>query len=172
MENKKSGLKGIIILILVCLLVMGGAFAFSRACLVVFPIEGESMESTIHDGDFVLLFKTQKVKYDDVIVVHVTGDTPWVKRVVGLAGDKIDIVEEDGYFHIYRNGEMVSEEHIKEPITGNYSEMSLIVPENKIFFLGDNRMHSTDSHYGYLADVDKVEGVGILKYKGWKIKFL
>lgn len=174
---QKKNIWGVVALIIVCIAVMAGTWAFSHYCLEVFPIEGSSMYPTLNDKDDALIFKTQKVKYDDVIIFYNRDLNKYlVKRVIGLSGDKIDITfsEEDQVYHVYRNGEMLSEKYINEPMVKDrtYNELSLTVPEGKIFYLGDNRLHSTDSHYGYyLADVNEVQGKVILKYKGWKIKF-
>lgn len=183
-ENKtvvtqKKNIWGIVALLLVCLLVMGGTWYFSHNYLEVFPIDGSSMYPTINDSDFALIFKTKKLKYDDVFIFYRSEEDKFlVKRVIGLAGDKIDITysDEDGLYHVYRNGKKLSEDYINEPIDNSnntYFNLSVTVPENKIFYLGDNRMHSTDSHYGYYyADIENIQGKVILKYKGWKIKFL
>ena len=177
--TQKKNIWGVLVLLIVCIAVMFGTWYFSRTYLEAYPIEGTSMYPTINDNDFALIFKTKKVKYNDVFIFYRPEEDKYlVKRVIGLAGDKIDITysAEDGLFHVYRNGEMLSEDYINEPIdnhNGTYNELSVTVPEGKIFYLGDNRMHSTDSHYGYFyADVENVQGVAFLKYKGSKIKFL
>lgn len=174
MENSKKTIRNLIILLLVCLIVMGGAFYFSRTYLVVYPVKGMSMEPTINDSDFVLLFRTQKVKHDDVIVFYCPEyDKDFVKRVIGLENDQIDIKysPEDDNYHVYRNGELIPEGNIKEPMKYN-GEISVKVPAGKVFFLGDNRMDSIDSHVGLLADIEEIKGVAFVKYKGWNINFL
>jgi signal peptidase I len=155
---------------------MGASFYVSRNLLVVFPIDGDSMEPTISSGDNVLLFKAENLEYDDIIVFYVPDEDRYlVKRVIGLPDDKIDIKydsETDSY-HIYRNDECLEEDYINEPMSSSYGTLSLTVPEGKIFFLGDNRNNSYDSHIdGMLADMDEVQGVAFLKYKGAKISFL
>lgn len=155
---------------------MGGAFYFSRTYLIVYPIQGNSMSSTLEDGEYTLVFRTNKVKYDDVIIFFdYDGNRYLVKRVIGLEGDKIDIKysDEDKAYHVYRNGEMVNEDYIKEPMTSYVQEISVTVPKGKIFFLGDNRNDSYDSHHGNVyADKKMLEGVVFLKYKSGKIKFM
>ena len=175
---QKKNIWGIVALLIVCIAVMVGTWAFSHYCLEVYPIEGSSMYPTIEDDDFALIFKTKKLKYDDVFIFYRPQENKdLVKRVIGVAGDKIDITfsEEDQLYHVYRNGEMLTEKYINEPMMKGYTynELSLTVPEGKIFYLGDNRLHSSDSHYGYyFADIDEIQGRVLLKYRGWKVKFL
>ena len=54
-----------------------------------------------------------------------------------------------------------------------YTELTVVVPEGKVFFLGDNRLISLDSHLGLMADVSQIQGVAFVKYRSWKdIKFI
>ncbi len=163
-----------IVLFVMCILVAVGCFFFSRYCLEVFPIEGMSMEPTIYEKDFTLIFKTKNVDYEDIIIAKAGyADIYLVKRVIGLPGDKIEIIEENGAFYVYRNGKKLQEDYINEPMrAGSYYEMEFVVPEGEIFYLGDNRNHSTDSHDGYTIEIEDISGIVFLKYRGTKIKFL
>ncbi|HKL73420.1 MAG TPA: signal peptidase I [Clostridia bacterium] len=173
---KDKSFRNTIILILVCLIVMGASFYVSRNLLIVFEVGGSSMEPTLYDKENVLLFKTKHLKYDDIIVFWVPDENrSLVKRVIGLAGDEISIKYdyENECYHVYRNGDVINEDYIKAPMDGTYESMTLTVPEGKIFYLGDNRNISADSHIrGRLADVEEVEGVAFVKYKGYNFKFL
>lgn len=67
----------------------------------------------------------------------------WVKRVIGLPGDKLEF--KDG--HVWRNGKELEEPYTKDP-TMNYSQTApVIVPEGHVFVMGDNRNHSSDSRF-------------------------
>ncbi|NLL56650.1 MAG: signal peptidase I [Clostridiales bacterium] len=173
---KNKSFRNTIILIMVCLVVMGASFYVSRNLLVVFPVKGSSMEPTLSSQENVLLFRTTKLKYDDIIVFYVPHEDRYlVKRVIGFADDEIDIrydYDKDCY-HVFRNGKLVTEEYINEPMRGSYEPMTMKIPQGKIFYLGDNRNNSDDSHVnGALADVSQVQGVAFLKYKGYRFKFL
>ncbi|WP_078543487.1 signal peptidase I [Litchfieldia alkalitelluris] len=76
----------------------------------------------------------------------------WIKRVVGLAGDTLEF--KDG--HVYRNGEMLAEEYIKEEM--NFPFEKVVVPEDSIFVMGDNRNYSSDSREIGPVPVDNVVG--------------
>lgn len=65
----------------------------------------------------------------------------FIKRVIGLPGDKIEIA--DGRLII--NGEAMVEDYVKEPMTGSFGPYE--VPEGCYFMLGDNRNISQDSRY-------------------------
>lgn len=78
-----------------------------------------------------------------------------VKRVIGVPGDVIDI--KDG--NVYLNAKKIEEGYIKGKTIENSDFLyPLIVPENKVFVLGDNRENSLDSRQIGLIDYDQVKG--------------
>lgn len=127
-------------------------------------IEGESMEPTFLDGDKVVTsrFLTMTGKYDigDVVVFHmidVDGERDVIKRVIGMAGDKIEI--KNGV--VYRNDELISEEYIQDSTEG---EVSLTIPKGGLFVLGDNRAHSYDSRKIGIISESELKGKVILRW--------
>jgi signal peptidase I len=82
-----------------------------------------------------------------------------VKRVIGVAGDEVDI--NDGY--VYLNGKKLEESYVKgETITGEF-KLPIKVGENKLFVLGDNRIVSRDSRKFGLIDCKQVEGKAVYR---------
>lgn len=141
---------------------------------------GISMESTLHNGDRVLVYKMGKPDYGDIVVfnshlVSEAGERYFVKRVIGLPGDEISInydSDEDNYF-VWRNGIRLDEGQINSssPIA---SEMpSVTVAEGYFFFLGDNRGESSDSRTGLMGRLDSISGRVVARYslKGSKPDF-
>ncbi len=69
-------------------------------------------------------------------------DKCWVKRIVGVAGDVISF--KDNLF--YRNGELVTEDYLKEQNVKNYPvDKTITIPEGYVYVMGDNRNVSKDS---------------------------
>lgn len=101
--------------------------------------------------------------YDDVegvwaFLVHdvlEAGKISYIKRVIGVAGDHVLI--KDG--KVYVNDNKLSEVYlngVETPITGDYYD--IVVPEDCIFVMGDNRGGSTDSRVFGCIPIEKVEG--------------
>lgn len=174
MKKGTGTLIGVIVLV-VCMLT---AYIVTSLCFETVPIKGESMEPTVFNDDLVIIVKTQKVKAGDVIVGVVRGlrdenghvDTKVIKRVIGVAGDKIAVREnEAGVMTVYRNGSPLKEDYIKEQPFYHLDEV--MVPDGVVFFLGDNRNHSTDSHEldrqnnRYYIKISDIHGKVFFRYR-------
>jgi signal peptidase I len=120
-----------------------------------------SMIPTLKIHDRVVVEKVMPLTvlhHGDIIVFYPPVEdgeyTRFVKRLIGLPGDKIEI--KDGI--LYRNSEKLDEPYVKEPM--NYSYGPIEVPDNNYFFLGDNRNASFDSHLWETPFVEKNELLG------------
>ena len=111
-------------------------------------VDGSSMLPTLVDNDQVLV---QIVGYDepergDIVVVYAPyfENEPLVKRVIAKGGDIVDIDPDSGMVSV--NGEQLVEPYINETIL-NIGTVSYPyeVPEGRVFVMGDNRNHSSDS---------------------------
>ena len=117
---------------------------------VVTPIKvnGTSMDSTLKNGDFMILNKLvyhfSNIKRFDIVVIKTPRETI-IKRIIGLPGDTIEYKNSK----LYVNGKVVKEEFIKEKTEDfNISELGYSkVPEDTYFVLGDNRDNSIDSRF-------------------------
>ena len=83
----------------------------------------------------------------------------YIKRVIGLPGDHIQIMNGK----VYINDEELNEPYLQENVTTNIDPdeqqfYDLVVPENCVFVMGDNRDHSTDSRSFGCIPLEKIEG--------------
>lgn len=85
------------------------------------------------------------------------GKTNYIKRVIGLPGDNI-VISDDGY--VYRNGQKLEEPYLNDGITNKDENkyVDLIVPEDSVYVLGDNRLESKDSRYFGCIPESKITG--------------
>jgi len=129
-------------------------------------VDGFSMVPTLQDGEYVLVnrlaYRTSLPDRGDIIVFvsPQTSDLDLIKRVIGLPGDHIRIMNGE----VQVNGQVLDEDYIAAaPIySGEWN-----VPEDNLFVLGDNRNDSSDSHAWGLLPIDNVIGKAILIY--WPI---
>jgi signal peptidase I len=107
-------------------------------------------------------------KHGDVIVFKapIDAEKDFIKRVIGVPGDKIRL--QDG--KVYRNGQLLNESAYLSPTVETHGGgflrdgEDLIVPEGNYFVLGDNRPFSSDSREWGLLKRDLVIGVSLFVY--------
>lgn len=128
------------------------------------------MEPNFHDGERLIVSKLSyqigEPERFDVVVFHATNDSDFIKRIIGLPGDKIEYRNDT----LYVNGQPIEENFIKDQknTSGNYTkdfDMSEIlqyetVPDGYYFVMGDNRPNSIDSRYAPLGFIPKESIVG------------
>ncbi len=122
-----------------------------------------SMQPTLHEGNLLvvnkLAYKLGEPKRGDIIVFHYQGTVTedYIKRVIGLPGDIVDV--RGGIVRV--NGQAITEPYIAElpGYTGTWK-----VPEGELFVLGDNRNHSSDSHDWGFVEQEWVVGRAIIVY--------
>jgi len=142
------------------------------ALLVVFSlvlrvvvVDGTSMNNTLKDGDYLLVLSNvfyRNPKQGDVIVASkesFDNGAPIVKRVIATEGQKVDIDFEEGI--VYVDDQPLDEPYTMTP-TSLYEgvDFPLIVGDNCIFVLGDNRNGSRDSRHPSIGLIDKREVIG------------
>ncbi len=126
-----------------------------------------SMLPTIQLNDRVIVDKLffkyfDKIKHGDIIVFHpppeANATDDYIKRVVGLAGDTVEIRDHTTY---------VNEQPVYEPYVANKSIHDfgpLVIPENMVFVMGDNRNNSADSREWGVLPTQNITGRTLFRY--------
>lgn len=143
-----------------------------------FRVEQRSMIDTLQEGQHLLIDKItprfDEYSRGDIVVFHPNGEsdqTPYIKRVIGVAGEQVDI--RDGAVWIDGTRLEESAYTYDDPVTGEneptlpkQGQSSWVIPDGQLFVLGDHRMGSTDSRNSSvgLVDVDDVVGRAWLRF--------
>ena len=130
----------------------------------IITFEAPSDDSYIFSEDFdqnnvVAKYSNEPTGFFSKFVYNVLeiGKESYIKRVIGLPGDHVKI--EDG--KVYINDEELDESYLSDTVvtkTDNMAYKDLVVPENSVFVMGDNREHSTDSRAFGCIPLEKIEG--------------
>lgn len=135
---------------------------FSHYIVQLTVVAGHSMEPTLADGDLIILDKisSRLVNYqrDDIIVFPVPADQDknYIKRIVGLPGDKIDIIDQC----LYVNDQKLSGKNNQTIYSKGDMPFPLTVPKDLFFVLGDNRGNSKDSRLTEIGLIKESEILG------------
>lgn len=117
-----------------------------------FIVNGASMDPTFEHGEYLIVdqlsYRFKEPKRGDVIVFKYPNDQRqfFIKRVVGLPGEKIEISRTSVtiYNNSFPNGKILEEPYI-ERVTNRQREQTFQLNETEYFVLGDNRLESSDS---------------------------
>lgn len=158
-------------------IVVIGIFVVPRYIMQRTVVSGDSMENTLYEGQSLLVSKISYAFDDpdrfDIIIFYPHGkagededeyyteDEFFVKRVIGLPGETVQIKDSK----IYINGELLEENYGKDSdiAFAGIAEEPVTVGEDEYFVLGDNREVSYDSRY---------EEIGMIKRKNIEAKVM
>ncbi len=152
-RQKKQGLvfREIMGWLVYVLIVIGATFLIVTYVGQRTKVSGPSMETTLHNGDNLIVDKLSYRFRDperfDIIVFPYqhAEDTFYIKRIIGLPGDTVQII--DGY--VYLNGELLEEDiygaEVIDSTKYGIAEEPVVLGADEYFVLGDNRNHSSDS---------------------------
>lgn len=134
-----------------------------------YTVNGDSMLPTLHHGERLLV---DKISYrfvepsrGEIIVFKNPSDTSeqFIKRVLGLPGDKVAIIQ--GV--VYVNDQPIMEDYTLAPARIGFSPR--IVPEGTYFVLGDNRNNSEDSRFSRVGFLPRELIVGRAVWRYWPL---
>ncbi|MBO8162406.1 MAG: signal peptidase I [Brevibacillus sp.] len=154
------------------------AFLIRTFLFAPFIVEGESMETTLHNNEKLVVNKAiyylKEPQRGDIVVFHAEADRDYIKRVIGVPGDTVEMRDDT----LYINGNPVPEPYLEEnkekvkganePLTEDFGPVT--VPEGQIFVLGDNRQNSRDSRALGSVDIEAV--VGRAEFVFWPLSHI
>jgi len=148
----------------ITILIAVAVFVCLRLTVQSYTVVMSSMEPNFHDGECIMVnkmsYRSSGPQRGEVIVFDPPFDSPhpFIKRVIGLPGETVEIKDEK----VFIDGIPLEEEYIMAP--PNYTMLATEVPENEYLVLGDNRNSSNDSHNDWTVPRDNIIGKAWFTY--------
>lgn len=189
----RRGSRGAVWEIVETLLLALFIFVAVRSVMLNFRVDGLSMEPTLDSGQMLLVNRQIYFHFDlnkivnllpfverdgehiiypfhppqrgDIVVLHPPVDQgkPYIKRVIGLPGERLSI--HDGA--VYINGQRLEEPYLNSIATswpGSLGDQEIVIPPDSVFVMGDNRNNSTDSRVFGTVKIDEIIGKAWISY--------
>ncbi len=177
---------------ILCIVIAVAIALFLRSFVfTMVRVDGQSMEPTLkHEQRLFTRIIGYTPERGDIIIFHPQSNpkVAYVKRVIATEGDRIWIDAETREVHLKKSGsdewEILSEPYINEVVPGEYiigpgiatryaddsGEEGLLIKEDHIFVMGDNRNHSADSRDGIsVGQVHLDSVVGKAEFRWWPL---
>ena len=146
------------------LVVAAVAVLVSMLFLPVLRVTGSSMTPTLQNDELIICSKRSNFKQGDIVAFYYNNKI-LLKRVIGTAGDYIDI-KNDGT--VFVNGKKLDEPYVNELSLGTCDiEMPYQVPDNRIFVMGDHRSVSIDSRSSTVGCIADEYVIGKVIFRIW-----
>ena len=127
-------------------------------------VDGSSMQPSFQDGDYVIVnklaYRSNDLQRGDVVVFPfpMNREEDFIKRVIALPGDRLEIMDGD----VYLNGVLLTEPYLLTEARGDMDE--IIVPPGHVFVMGDNRNDSSDSRVWGPLNITEIIGKAVFRY--------
>jgi signal peptidase I len=148
---------------------IGAIYALVNLASVRFIVEGPSMQPNFETGQFLIVSRINYLlgepERGDIVVFHPPGkpadEPPYIKRVVGLPGETVALLDAQ----VYINGLELSEPYLNEPcIPARCEDQTWELGPDEYFVMGDNRNHSSDSRSFGPIKHDTIIGEALVRY--------
>lgn len=163
-KAKSITVASVYIVSIIIIAMLWNVFFFSPLAVV-----GNSMNPALSDGDIVMINKiSNNIERYDMVVFPYKYDNRmnFIKRVIGLPGEKVEIIDSviyindkelKEYYGIYDEG--------REDMFSNYGP--IILGDTEYFVMGDNRYNSDDSRSDGVGPVDEDDIIGKVAFRMW-----
>lgn len=162
-EKAKAVVKELLGWILYILVIVGMVYVIITFVGQRTKVEGSSMESTLSDGDNLIVDKISyrfrdPERYDIVVFPYRHAEnTYYIKRIIGMPGEEVQIIDGE----VYIDGELLGEHYGLEVMErAGIAEEPIVLGEDEYFVLGDNRNHSADSREASVGVLKRSELIG------------
>ena len=171
-ENRKGPLRELLGMLIYIGIVLAVTFLIITFVGQRTHVSGESMENTLDDGDQLIVdkitYRFQDPERFDIIVFpfHYKENTYYIKRIIGLPGETVQIA--DGA--IYIDGEVLQESYGREVVQDpGIAAEPITLGEDEYFVLGDNRNQSSDSRDPSVGLIHRDEIIGRAWLRIWPL---
>jgi len=149
--------KEVVSWILTFAIAFGLAYLIRRYVYEPYKVQMSSMNPTIYENDIIIvnkfIFRFKDPARGEVVIFKPPhGSKDYIKRVIGLPGETVEI---KGGF-VFIDGEKLIEPYVKNSTPGIYGPIE--IPQGEVFLMGDNRGNSLDSREFGPIEIKKLEG--------------
>ena len=169
--EKRSGWRHLLIDLVETIVIAAVLFLGINAISSRIRVDSFSMEPTLFKGNYVVVnklsYKIGTPVQGDIVVFRYppNPDEQYIKRVVGIPGDRIHI--SDG--KVFVNDDLLTEPYLGVPTK---SGGDWVVPEDSLFVMGDNRNNSSDSRAWGMVPFENLVGKAFVVYwppENWRV---
>lgn len=167
-KNKRNKKEGNIVLEWARSILIAVILAFVIKIYIMEPtmVKGNSMNITLQNNDRLIVdkisMKFKPLERGDIIVMRYDSNNDYIKRIIALPGEYIQII--DG--RVYINGEIYEESYINADFTDSINGFEWKLGRNEYFVMGDNRKpgESSDSRVFGPISLEQVKGVARFRF--------
>jgi len=163
----KKFFKSLLLWIVEIALVILAAYLIIEYAMEKTTMMGVSMNTTLNDGDKIIInklayFRGDPERYDVIVFSQSKSGHGYynMKRVIGLPGETVEIVNGAVYINGVKLDEVISVEPMR---VAGLADEAITLDENEFFVLGDNRNYSEDSRFANIGIIVKEDIIG----KAW-----
>lgn len=156
----------------IALIALATVFLIRTFLVQPFLVSGASMEPSFSDGNYLLVdeltYRFREPERGEIIVFESpTGDSYFIKRVIGLPGERVQIKQ--GIITVTANNNQLIalKESYLLPGTKTAGDVELVLKDGQYFVLGDNRGYSFDSRSWGSLEAEKI--IGLVRLRLWPI---